>query len=266
MIVTSAPSKHSKQIAKLSMSNSFDLNDPSTKMMSSKAISMPNNHHHDNDLYDINGVNESFIEESGKFSINSGFDNQISFTNGSSSKREKDSNISFSLENDIYLPKPKTEQLMKKIDKKLNSENMVPILILSKSRKILNNKYPNKIDPKSKIDYLSSLQKYELKAANNNQLFNTSNSNINDESFKASNETLNSNSKNMFYSKSNIQFDIDKNNKDKDDKHHHKHKHHHHHHHHHHKSSDNVETKTSIQNQIKAKEQVCRIKNRYCKS
>ena len=179
MLSTRSPKHSRRHIAKLtSMSNSFDMSDNSMQsnalLSASKAISMPNNNNNTNnnedEMYEIgHESSENFLDEAtftnANFDSNMSFGqfnasatsnktnvNNVTLTNSNnntliSSGRKEKNNISGKIykkhhtgESQSFLPKPDTSTLIKNIDKKLSSDNMVPILIVSKGRKFMKNK------------------------------------------------------------------------------------------------------------------------------
>ena len=170
MISARSPKQHSRRrMAKLSMSNSFDLTENSANALisASKAISMPNSQdgQRENDIYDMaHASSESFADEASKISFtNANFEGNMSFgqlnatsthshgknaaNHNTASLGRKEKNVSgkiykkhHSSDSQTFLPKPDTSALIKNIDKKLSGENLVPILIVSKGRKLMKNK------------------------------------------------------------------------------------------------------------------------------
>ena len=242
MISAHSPKQTRRHMAKVAMSNSFDMSDNSMTtnnalLSASKTISMPNNH--ENDYYDLGQASsESFVDEASKISFsNANFESNLSFGGLKSSAAKKDSShqvISGSLykkrhvDSKGFLPKPDTSTLIKSIDKKLNGENLVPILIVSKSRKVLKNKISQSkavdLNESNPSHYSTGSGSASLKKrfdAHNilidDSIFNQSGSqetiNNNDYFSKSiSNGSFNNNSnKSIFHSKSTVIFD-DKNN------------------------------------------------------
>lgn len=167
---STAPSSKPRRITKLAkFSNSLDFSDESfsntSALVSTKALSIPDNN--DNNVYEMIRSDKSNTAP------------------GNLVKYNEKSNYSIEARRKIFNQNDKNMKF--KDDSKVN-QDFVPILILSNSKKIYNREFTDKVDQKSKTNYIKQMQHHELKSHHSNKSlkhFDNGNVSISNASYKA---------------------------------------------------------------------------------